>query len=85
MDVGSLEERSRPVRGAWIETARGRADCSDRRGRALYGARGLKHPTQKPVGVMEWSRPVRGAWIETNSIADSGRVPPVAPCTGRVD
>ena len=56
---------SRPVRGAWIETARGRFSGRRSIRRAPYGARGLKHRQLPHLGDAGMSRPVRGAWIET--------------------
>ena len=64
--------RSRPSRGAWIETV-GRPRCgTGLLGRALHGARGLKHRTPMRLRALGSSRPSRGAWIET------ARVLPIA-------
>ena len=61
--------RSRPSRGAWIETL-GRYCGSARRScRALHGARGLKPHAHAPERPLRWSRPSRGAWIETRCAA----------------
>ena len=56
---------SRPVRDAWIETAKPFTLLLTVNRRVPYGTRGLK-PTQH-VQVIDAlrSRPVRDAWIET--------------------
>ena len=57
---------SRPVWGAWIEMAILAGDRFAHRGRAPYGARGLKYDTAGTL-LAYWnnkSRPVWGAWIE---------------------
>ena len=87
--------KSRPARGAWIETPgvapRTAALCSraphGARGlnRAPHGARGLK-PLARVTGAWgRGSRPARGAWIETRPSRSLPSAQRVAPRTGRVD
>ena len=60
-------QKSRPTRGAWIETFGGSGKSKGKGGRAPHGARGLKLRTGIIcIGGTE-SRPTRGAWIETAS------------------
>ena len=77
--------RSRPVRGAWIET---RSPCpSPWSGscRAPCGARGLKPHLAGERPKIALSRPVRGAWIETQCSISLMDITSVAPRAGRVD
>ena len=55
---------SRPVWGAWIEMAILAGDRFAHRGRAPYGARGLKSSRCISSDNGRMSRPVWGAWIE---------------------
>ena len=79
------ELRSRPARGAWIETSlRGISVIRTLR-RAPHGARGLKHLDIKKFARYLVSRPARGAWIETLPWRIARSTVRVAPRTGRVD
>ena len=57
--------RSRPSRGAWIETMLLAGDGPCCSCRALHGARGLKQVVAQDKPHIFGSRPSRGAWIET--------------------
>src|SRR4030042_2065032 len=64
-DMVWLGDKSRPARGAWIETILTPSGPPARNGRAPHGARGLKPDKVWLDGMLEVSRPARGAWIET--------------------
>jgi len=79
-------QASRPVRGAWIETRVARRNDGPIRGRAPYGARGLKLFRYPEVLLGSSGRAPYGArglkprlW---SYLAITGEV---APRTGRVD
>ena len=59
--------RSRPARGAWIETLSAVSEPLKVSRRAPHGARGLKQPAFPKYVCGFESRPARGAWIETSS------------------
>ncbi len=61
---GGALKRSRPARGAWIETrqfARGRQHLWSRPARGAW----IETPCNFPELLRFRSRPARGAWIET--------------------
>ena len=64
-----MERKSRPVRGAWIETFSVSLISIKLSCRVPYGARGLKRYTKRKNIMERKSRPVRGAWIETFSVS----------------
>ena len=76
---------SRPCGGAWIETDwdnYAKLVCD---GRALVGARGLKHLYRMEFETVHGSRPCGGAWIETQRVSAGCPKSRVAPLWGRVD
>ena len=77
--------RSRPARGAWIETHPAALPSDDDRRRAPHGARGLKPQYAASKSANTMSRPARGAWIETAQRPAAPPASSVAPRMGRVD
>ena len=56
---------SRPVWGAWVEILIESVNTETAKGRAPYGARGLKlEKYRETFGAYASSRPVWGAWVE---------------------
>ena len=77
--------KSRSIRGAWIETYDYIIYSENEKGRAPYGARGLKHVIAKATARPAMSRSIRGAWIETSQAGPRMWELEVALHTGRVD
>ena len=80
-----LPSRSRPVWGAWIEMETVVQREEEIKGRAPYGARGLKLTLLLISICLSPSRPVWGAWIEICHISIGHHLQGVAPRMGRVD
>ena len=76
--------RSRPTRGAWIETFEGYQPQGGVQSRPTRGA-WIETDTYPDKIPAEKSRPTRGAWIETLPLFCDLLDLIVAPHTGRVD
>ena len=63
-----ISERSRPARGAWIETPRARLCEACGMSRPARGAWIETGDTEPRTQGLDTSRPARGAWIETHHL-----------------
>ena len=86
VDTQGQPRRSRPSRGTWIETPELREKYTSLHGRALRGARGLKHLRVGRGRFGDDRRALRGARglklrMPERACEDRG----VAPFAGRVD
>ena len=57
-------QKSPPVRGAWVEILNETMGGQEKKGRPLCGGRGLKSVCRISAPAWRVSPPVRGAWVE---------------------
>ena len=80
-----MARQSRPVWGAWIESAYHQEAGGHYYSRAPHGARGLKWILGYHQKMQDKSRAAWGAWIEITISISHARLNPLAPRMGRVD
>ena len=79
----SQNERSLPVRGAWVEISRATPDRKKERSLPVRGA-WVEIPSAIGRASRRASLPVRGAWVEITIGMKNVVIAPVAPRAGSV-